>query len=374
MEIEIEKKTFEASLALVVGATEARSQIPILGTVLMRADEEKGVSLLCSDTSIVAKTTTKSKVIKGGSVAVDARGLLRLVKAIPDSQTIRLRTEENNRLFIKSGRSNLKLPFLDPESYPTMTPKAEKRLQFTIDNQALAKMIDAVIPAIADNDVRIFLNGALMEINKEGLWLIGSDGHRMVISHAELDTAEADSMRVIISKKTISILRRLLSASGSVTLTLGATDVRFNLEDGTILYSKGIDHKYPEWKKFVSDNTNTILVEGEKLHESVSVLLAIGAELDKNQTNNHRAVDVKIGQSTLEMSCADRGLSEVSIAKKTGENAEMCLDMAFVADSIRAVGTSSEMISVSFKGSDFPVYFRPENKAYPLAIVMPRKS
>lgn len=121
MIISTTKESLASPLALVAGAADTRGTVPMLGTVLLKATDEGQLSMLCSDTGMLARTLTPVEVKKAGELAVDVRRFFDLVKAVPEKQPIEISLEEKGTLLVKSGRSRFRLPTLAAADYPRMT-------------------------------------------------------------------------------------------------------------------------------------------------------------------------------------------------------------------------------------------------------------
>lgn len=158
MIISTTKESLASPLALVAGAADTRGTVPMLGTVLLKATEEGQLSMLCSDTGMLARTLTPVEVKKAGELAVDVRRFFDLVKAVPEKQPIEISLEEKGTLLVKSGRSRFRLPTLAAADYPRMTLDREGRISVTMNARRLADMISDVSSSMADADLRPFLN------------------------------------------------------------------------------------------------------------------------------------------------------------------------------------------------------------------------
>ena len=274
MQITTTKENLASPLSLVMGAADTRGTVPILGTVLMKATDKGQLSLLCSDTGLLARTLTPCEVAKTGSIAIDVRRFNDLIKAVPDKQPIEISVEaKGNTLLVKSGRSRFRLPALAASDYPQMLPAKEERLSITIGARRLADMISDITASMADADLRPFLNGALFSLDREGLWLVSTDGHRMSISHEPIVGSDTLVPRnVIIPRKTVLLAKKLLLQGGSVTLTLGSKNVQFLFADGAVLLGNAVDGTYPNWRSVIPATTERVTISAERLSNSLAMI------------------------------------------------------------------------------------------------------
>ena len=375
MQITTTKENLASPLSLVMGAADTRGTVPILGTVLMKATDKGQLSLLCSDTGLLARTLTPCEVAKTGSIAIDVRRFNDLIKAVPDKQPIEISVEaKGNTLLVKSGRSRFRLPALAASDYPQMLPAKEERLSITIGARRLADMISEITASMADADLRPFLNGALFSLDREGLWLVSTDGHRMSISHEPI--AGSDTLvprNVIIPRKTVLLAKKLLLQGGSVTLTLGSKNVQFLFADGAVLLGNAVDGTYPNWRSVIPATTERVTISADRLSNSLAMIAATSDDNEK-QTAMKCKVEIAFTKSTTTLRRGDTGLCELESTSSTDAPAELAFNIAYLSDAVSMIRVMSADASIGYSASASAITMRPKDKDYPLAVVMPLRA
>ena len=180
MDLFIDRDQLGRGLARVQGVIERRSTHPLLSHVLMDAQEGR-LRITATDTEVAYIGDLAANVEKSGDIAVDAANLFQIVRALPEP-TVQLSRQDNNRLEVRSGRAQFKLPGYASEDYPPLPP-FEARGAAKVTEGALRRLVEQTSFAVATDDVRYGLNGAHMEeAELEGarvLRMVATDGHRL---------------------------------------------------------------------------------------------------------------------------------------------------------------------------------------------------
>lgn len=375
MQITTTKENLAAPLALVAGAADTRGNVPMLGTVLLKVTDAGKLSMICSDSGMLAKTLTPVEVKSGGEIAVDVRRLSELIRAVPDKQPIEIGIEGDKPiLLVKSGRSRFRLPTLPAADYPRMAPAQEERIAITMGARRLADMIADVSPSMAEADVRHFLNGALFTLDKVGLWIVSTDGHRMTVTHEPI--AGADTLvprNVIVPRKTVLLAKKLLGQGGGVTLTIGAKNVQFTFEDGTVLFGNSVDGQYPNWRNVIPACTERVTVSADRLAASLTMLAAAPDDKAKQDVMKHK-VDVNFTKATTTLRRGEAGLCEVDSVSSSDAPYELPFNINYLTDAVATIRSAGEEVVVGYSPTATAITMRPADKDYPLTVVMPLRA
>ena len=79
----------------------------------------------------------------------------------------------------------------------------------------MGRLIEKTHFSMAQQDVRYYLNGMLLEAGGQHLRAVATDGHRLSLCQAELRRRELDEQQVIVPRKGVLELQRLMQ--GRVT-------------------------------------------------------------------------------------------------------------------------------------------------------------
>ena len=96
--------------------------------------------------------------------------------------------------------------------FPTVEDiKATQTIQ--VDQVTLAKLIEKTHFSMAQQDVRYYLNGMLLETKDNHLRAVATDGHRLALCQAELGGGKLAEEQVIVTLSSIN--KPLLRWAGS---------------------------------------------------------------------------------------------------------------------------------------------------------------
>src|SRR5512134_750207 len=251
-----------APLSAVSGIIERRHTLPILSNVLV--ERVDGVlSFLATDIEI--QITSRSSLAAGADakpLTVGARKLLDILRALPDGAEVTLQ-QQDKRLQVKAGKSRFTLQTLAAEDFPRLAKPAGEAAKFKLEQKALRRLLSLVQYAMAQQDIRYYLNGLLMVVEEGSLKLVATDGHRLAYAALKLD-GELPRQEVIVPRKTVLELTKLLADSEEpVRIELSATQAAFSF--GTIeLVSKLIDGKFPDYTRVIPTGHKNMLQAGRE--------------------------------------------------------------------------------------------------------------
>ena len=255
-------------LSAVSGIIERRHTLPILSNVLV---ERSGEALSFLATDIEIQITARSGVLataEGRPVTVGARKLLDILRALPDGAEVALQ-HQDKRLVVRAGKSRFTLQTLAAEDFPRLAKPAGESARFELEQKALRRVLALVQYAMAQQDIRYYLNGLLMVIEDGMLKLVATDGHRLAYAALKLGV-QLPRQEVIIPRKTVLELGKLLADSdASVKVEVGATQAAFSF--GTVdLVSKLIDGKFPDYTRVIpTSHKNRLQAAREPLRQAL---------------------------------------------------------------------------------------------------------
>src|SRR5688572_19572328 len=255
-------------LSAVSGIIERRHTLPILSNVLIEREAD-ALSFVATDIEI--QITAKSGLeaaAEARSLTVGARKLLDILRALPDNAEVTLQ-QQDKRLVVKAGKSRFTLQTLPAEDFPRLPKPSGDAARFALPQKALRRLLGLVQYAMAQQDIRYYLNGLLMVVEERQLKLVATDGHRLAFASLKL-AADLPRQEVIVPRKTVLELAKLLADSGDeVRIELSATQAAFSF--GTVeLVSKLIDGKFPDYTRVIpSGHKNRLQVDREPLRQAL---------------------------------------------------------------------------------------------------------
>jgi DNA polymerase-3 subunit beta len=239
------------SLQATLGAIEKRHTAPILENVLLRIDGHKA---LWRGTDLELEIATHTPIMDGsnGDITLPARKLADICKSLPAESIVNLEIQADNRAKVTSGRSRFELATLPASEFPELDDIGEVQT-FELPENILKHLLDSTSFAMANQDVRYYLNGMLMEVNGEGIRTVATDGHRLSLCfHPEASPqaqAQAQAQQLIIPRKGVLELARLLRSDSQVPLQVQASQNHLRVQlDNLRFTTKLIDGRYPDYR------------------------------------------------------------------------------------------------------------------------------
>lgn len=331
-----------SALSKVIGIVPSKSTLPIAQNVLIRKSGN-GHEFIGTDIEIEVRTAALLGGDEGSIATTVAAGkFIGLLKSMPSDQVVTL-TLKDSKVTMKSGRSKFTLQTMDARDFPEF--KEDDSISgFEVSQKELVGIMDQVFYAMADGDVRQFLNGLFLEVKDGKLFAVASTGQRLAISHAPLDGVKDQS--AIIPRKAVIELRKLLGSSDDpVSIRLSINHARFDFKDVQFL-TRLVSGKYVPYEKAIPKNLpNSALVNRQAL---LSVLKRSALMLDEKV----KAVRFKFTEGLLTVesrSGAEDGEQEIEIAY-AGPEVTIGMPVAQVADGLS--NFAHDMVRLQFDGPD----------------------
>lgn len=263
MKITINRESLLRPLQVVSGVVEKRQTLPILSNVLLVVEGSK-LTLTGTDLEVeLTATSTDMQSSDEGEITLPSRKFMDICKSLPESSTLDIIVEENKAV-IRSGKSRFTLATLPSTDFPTSESITAAR-EFTISQGILKHLIDQTSFCMANQDVRYYLNGLLLELNPNSLRAVATDGHRLALSEKECEIQPGDINQIIIPRKGVMELTRLLSDSDDVcTVQINTNFVRIDLGD-IVFTSKLIDGRFPDYDRVIPKGGQKIVTANREL-------------------------------------------------------------------------------------------------------------
>lgn len=256
--IKITRDAILKPLQAVSGIIERRHTLPILSNVLI-SRTDKRIDFIATDIEIEISAST----VAGGdseqkAITVGARKLLDILRALPEGSEVSL-TLSDKRLQVRSGKSRFSLQTLPADDFPRLAASEGVPVKFQVPQNVLRAQVDLVQYAMAQQDIRYYLNGLLMVVEDGLLRLVATDGHRLAYTTRPLDVKGLSRQEVILPRKTIIELSKLLDNSDAlVDIELSATQAKFAFGDISLV-SKLVDGKFPDYGRVIPQNQPKML-------------------------------------------------------------------------------------------------------------------
>ncbi len=247
-----------AALQAVSGIVERRHTLPILANVLIRKQGSQ-VELTTSDLEIQVRTTAEFDGDAGNfSTTVGARKLIDILRSMPADQTVSL-TANGSKMTLQGGKSRFTLQTLPADDFPLVQEAADFGPAFSVPQKTLKALINQVHFSMAVHDIRYYLNGILFVAEGKNLTLVATDGHRLALAQATLET-DIPKQEVILPRKTVLELMRLLKDGGKgeeenqpIEMRFAGNQAKFTFS-GMEFVTKLVEGKFPDYNRVIPKN------------------------------------------------------------------------------------------------------------------------
>src|SRR5438309_3832101 len=309
MEITVGKFELLRELTATQGVVERKTTIPILSNYLFEAAGDK-LSLTATDLDLSLRTCCTAKVKKEGSCTIPARKLHDYVKLLPDAD-ITIKLLENHWVSIRCGRSNTKMVGMARSNFPSL-PAFPTAGVVKIPAQVLRGMIAKTGFAIASEESRYTLNGALMVLKPESITMVATDGHRLAHIERSGEKFEGVSgeLKTLIPKKAMDELRSLLDSTDAESIEFAKDESTLYFRIGPrLLTSRQLTGQFPNFEAVLpKDNNKLVTVRCEDI---ASAILRVAQFADERSG----AIRIRLEKDEIRVSSSstETGESEDSI-------------------------------------------------------------
>lgn len=303
MEVTVHANELAQILRLVHFLTERKSTVPIIGAILLRADQ-RGLAITATDLELGGICYCPATVEQAGSVAVPALRFVEYVKRLPDGD-LRLKQQTAGWLSLSCGRSRSRIASLPVDSYPQL-PKPPRE-GVIVSCGVLAQLAEKVIFAISTDQSLPNLAGALLKLEKSGITMAATDGHRLALASASIDLSGIDNpVEVLVSKKLLSAFLRFAEARNDQPVRCSITENHiFFVWQERLLLSRKLSGAFPDYRRVLPEQySRSLLLDRSELRASIERVSrfaeartrCVVIEISPGQLSL-RAEDTDVGQS-----------------------------------------------------------------------------
>ena len=248
MQFSIQREALLKPLQQVVGVVERRQTLPVLANLLVKVSEGR-LSFTGTDLEVEMVATTEAEKLEDGEITIPARKLFDIVKALPDGAKIELQLN-GDRVALNAGRSRFTLTTLPASEFPTVD-EIELVEKVSLPEEVLRDVMERTSFAMANQDVRYYLNGMLLDLQEHTLRCVATDGHRLAMKETQLQSSVTTRRQIIIPRKGVNELVGLLeNGDGQVELEFGRNHLRVR-RGGVVFTSKLIDGRFPDYEAVI---------------------------------------------------------------------------------------------------------------------------
>ncbi|MYE84240.1 MAG: DNA polymerase III subunit beta [Gammaproteobacteria bacterium] len=366
MKFSTDRETLLRALSMVTGVVERRQTLPVLSNLLVVARED-GLTMTATDLEVELSVRVRDgvEIERGGKATIPGRKLVDIWRSLPEGA--RITVEVADQVTVRSGKSRFALATLPVDEYPDMAePQSDVKVLVPVDD--VRRLLDQTSFAMAQQDVRYFLNGMLFEITGEYVRTVATDGHRLAMCTCSGGAQGVDRMQAIVPRKGVNELARLLGEGEEpLLLALGSNHLRA-VQGGYTLVSKLVDGQFPDYERVIPKNTeHYVTSDRETLRRSLRSTSILSNE-------KYRGVRLSLDgeELTVQANNPDQEEAEDVIpVEYDGDPLEIGFNADYLLDILNALSGESVRMSVS-DGNSAALIEGPEEEGA-LFVAMPMR-
>jgi len=342
MKFKIQREQLLRPLQLVTGVVERRQTLPVLANLLFKAADGK-LEITGTDLEVELVAECEAEIEQAGEATLPARKLADIWRSLGEGAEVTVAVE-GDRAVVRSGRSRFSLATLPAADFPKVTG-GEADITLELAQSGVKGLIDEVGFAMAQQDVRYFLNGMLLEVTDAHVRAVATDGHRLAMStFTTSNPSVAKKCQAIVPRKGVLELARLLDGEqDTIELQLGSNHIRVQAGAFT-LTSKLVDGQFPDYEKVVPSDASRML-EGDR--ETLRHAFQRASILSNEKYRGVRLI-VSPEQLTIQANNPEQEEAEEIVAVEfNGDELEIGFNVSYLLDVLGVLRTEDVRLSVS---------------------------
>lgn len=365
MKLSLERETLLEPLQTVIGVVERRQTLPILGNVLFTlVDTQLFITATDTEIELIANTTvapTETPI----EFTVSGRKLLDIVRALPENATIDLQQDQDKeRLIVRSGRSRFTLATLPKDGFPRFgaTPPL---LTLSLTQKDLANLLQRSHFSMAQQDIRHYLNGMLIDVKEDKIRTVATDGHRFATTGKIIDALGKIAQIILPRKGVLELLRLLKQDDAELSVEIGESHMRV-ISPTLTFTSKLIDGRFPGYENALPTGLgNTVLINREAFKNALVRVSILSNEKFRIVRLQLHAGFLHILANNPEQEEAEEILS----VDYSGEEINVAFNVSFLLDILNTVTT--ETIRLTFIDANGRLSIEETDDTDSMFLVMP---
>lgn len=377
MKFTIQRNKLMASIQDVMKAISARAAIPILTGMKIEASE-RGITLTGSDSNISIRSFIPAEEdgvvnvedIEEGSIILQARYFPDIIRKLPED-TVKIETNENFNVNIRSGKANFNLNGQDTEEYPLL-PTLQVDDSFEIETNLLKGLIHQTVFAISTMETRPILTGVNVNLSDSKLSFTATDSHRLASKEIPLKANSLELSKVVIPGRSLTELYKILDDSEEMVEISATNNLILFRTKNLFFLSRLLDGNYPETSRLIPDEGKTIL--HVKTRDLISTIDRASL-LSKEERNNIVKLTTK-ENNFIEITSNSPEVGQVAeqlpIEKIDGEELQISFSAKYMLEALRAIQVDD--VTIDFSGAMRPFVIRPANHEPIIQLISPART
>jgi len=365
MKFSVNRESLLKPLQQVAGVVERRQTLPVLSNLLLQVADDQ-LSMTGTDLEVEMVGRVAVQAAEPGEITVPARKLVDICREIPEQADIEF-SMSDNRVELKSGRFRSTLSTLPAVDFPSVD-HGESLMSAELESKALKKLLDQTAFAMAQQDVRYFLNGMLIEIGEGHIRSVATDGHRLALSDLTQDGLSGEKRQVIVPRKGVIEIQRLLQElEDTVSVSIGATHLCATSSLFT-LTTKLVDGKFPDYERVIpKEGDKIVFADKQELRQALSRTAILSNE-------KFRGIRVALVQGQLQLSANNpeqEEAEETVSVEYEGDELEVGFNVSYLQDVLAVI--NNERVRITLHDANSSAVIEDPELEDAVYVVMPMK-
>ncbi len=340
MKFKLTRETLLKPLQQVTSVVEKRQTLPILSNVLVKAEGNR-IVMTGTDLEVEMVVSLEAAIEDGGESTLPARKLLDICRNLPEGAEISF-SLSGERMSVTSGKSRFQLATLPAGDYPALD-ELVKNHEFTLAEDVLKRVIEKTQFSMAQQDVRYYLNGLMVEMNPGKLRAVATDGHRLAVCEADVALTISEPQQIIIPRKGVGEMGRLLEESENpITVQVGANHIRL-IKGDVCLTSKLVDGRFPDYQRVIPKNGDKVVVIDKETFRQALVRASILSN------EKYRGIRFQLESGLVRISAHNPDQEEAEeeiMADFDGDSMEIGFNATYVQESLAALDVDEVVMTL----------------------------
>ena len=367
MKLIITKENLIKALQKIIGVVEKRQTMPILSHILFR-EKEGSCEVVASDLEVQLSADVS---LENGSnfsenITIPGRKLFDISKGLPDESILEIEKVEEGKLKIKSKKSKFILSALDAKTFPLMETKNEDQTELLVKSNDIKDIVAKASFAMAQQDVRYYLNGLYLYMCDKEMFGVATDGHRLAKSGVKTTLNLQENISAIIPRKgIIEIDKQLEDESEELKVIVSKNHIQISNKNSQAV-SKLIDGKFPDYEKVIPvDANNLVTVDCKTFKEALVRVSILSNDRFRGVRLNFLENEIKVSANNPEKEEASDNIK----ADFSGQPIEVGFNVNYLIDVLNVIKTKK--VQILLKDSSSSALLSPENDNSSSYVVMP---
>lgn len=367
MKFSIQREDILKPLQTIIGVVERRQTLPVLSNILMVVDDT-GLSMTTTDLEVEMISKTALNNAEAGETTVPARKFVDICRALPEGAEVTVSLDsEKERVTVKSGKSRFTLATLPVSDFPGVE-EMSPQYRIELPQGQLKRLIDKTNFAMAQQDVRYYLNGLLLEISNGMVRAVATDGHRLAMCSYDCDAAPSDTLQLIVPRKGIMELQKLLEDGNEpVEVQVGNNHIKLSLND-LIFTSKLIDGRFPDYERVIPKNSDKIIEANRDTVRQAMVRTSILSN------EKYRGIRLRLKKGSLQSQANNPEMEEAEEEVEVsydGPEMEIGFNVSYLLDALGAVSEDTVVMELGDANSSCVIH--PQEDQSSIYVIMPMR-